>query len=603
MILTDFPYTKDYRSLNNNPARYARLDKRLEELSGELMPLRIAILSSYTADGLRPFLRVELARRGLLATLSVMPFGQFEELILDPASLLYREDPDVVVILTRPEEMAADGTGQVQDDLLNANVARTRLWIENIRHFSDAQILVSSQSISTPSLWHISDVMDCHSGPELMVAQANRQLATICGTVSDCYLFDSDAVIKTTGLQEWSDEKMYYLGRIPHSTTAKIALSNALARHVSALRTLPKKCLVLDADNTLWGGVIGEDGLGGIRLGGAWPGNAFQNFQRYILRLREKGVILALCSKNNKEDVETVFSDHEDCLLKLEHFGAIRANWNDKASNITELAEELNIGVDSMVFVDDSPVECGWVRENLPQVTVVQLPSSPLAYIATVEAFEAFDILRLTQEDKHRANQYGEERQRKVARSEAKSLEDFLYSLEMKSQIEPVSPSSLARAVQLIHKTNQFNLTLHRHSEAELCSLMNNGAVALTLRLQDKFGDSGIVGLAIGVPNDDSFSQSRECRWHIDTFLLSCRVLGRGVEDLLLASLANYIEKRLAEDSPLILIGEFKSGKKNSQVADFYPNRDFEAVDGEKGFWVRNLSKAPLEIPAWFDLE
>ncbi|MEQ9564708.1 MAG: hypothetical protein RLN85_02645, partial [Pseudomonadales bacterium] len=178
-MLMDFPYTKDYRSLNNNPARYARLDKRLEDLSGELMPLRIAILSSYTADGLRPFLRVELARRGLLATLSVMPFGQFEELILDPASLLYREDPDVVVILTRPEEMAADGTGQVQDDLLNANVDRIRLWVENIRHFSDAQILVSSQSISTPSLWHISDVMDCHSGPELMVAQANRQLATI----------------------------------------------------------------------------------------------------------------------------------------------------------------------------------------------------------------------------------------------------------------------------------------------------------------------------------------------------------------------------------------------------------------------------------------
>jgi FkbH-like protein len=319
--------------------------------------------------------------------------------------------------------------------------------------------------------------------------------------------------------------------------------------------------------------VIGEDGLGGIKIGDDHPGSAFRDFQQQLLTLRAQGVMLAICSKNNEADALEVFDAHDRMVLRREHFSAHRINWQDKPSNIVEIARELNIGLDSMVFIDDSPIEIGHVNEALPMVTTILVPAETTALPGVLAAFRGFDRVAVTDEDRARGEMMAQERLRREIGDKAVTREDFIRSLELRVEVFPVTPITAERAAQLINKTNQFNLTTRRRDLNEVTALMNDPDwLVLAMRASDRFGDYGIVGIGVIDLRTDTPI--------IDTFLMSCRVLGRNVEDSFLAAIAVAVQSRGKAN----LVGQFVASAKNAMVSSFYPDRMFRP-HGD-GAWI-----------------
>ena len=366
------------------------------------------------------------------------------------------------------------------------------------------------------------------------------------------------------------DNRYYLTAQIPYNPQLIRPFQKWWKRRKEEIAMQRKKCLVLDLDNTLWGGVVGEDGIEGILLSGSYPGKAFHMWQEGLKELQKSGVMLAICSKNNLSDVEEVWTKRDDMLLQKENFVAMRINWQDKATNLRELAQELNIGLDAMVFVDDNPTERELIRQQLPMVIVPEFPTQPYDLLNLYQELveEYFSIYKLTDEDKHKTAQYIANRQRVQAQNSFSNMDDYLRSLEMKLQIAQVSEVTLQRVAQLTQKTNQFNLTTRRYTEDDIKKLLYKGAQIWTLSVKDKFGDYGLTGVLI--IKDDL----------IDTFLMSCRVLGKGIEKaFVLNVLKQYSKDVHAEYIPSV---------KNSQVADFYDKLGFEMVeekhDGSKKY-------------------
>ena len=327
--------------------------------------------------------------------------------------------------------------------------------------------------------------------------------------------------------------------------------------------------MVVECDETLWGGILGEEGLGGIHLSEEYPGNVFKDFQRKVLSLKNRGVLLAVASKNNEEDVMEVFEKHTDSVLKPNDFAAIQINWNDKASSLVQIAKDLDIGVDALAFFDDNPVERDWVRIQLPEVTVIDVPDSPLEYVQALDESSAFDQLYISEEDRVRPKMYREQNDRKYLQGQSISVDAFLEQLEMTATIGRVDANTLPRVEQLLAKTNQFNLTARRHTGSELQTMIDEGCVALWLRVSDRYGDNGLVGVAIAAPQDAD-------TWIIDSFLMSCRVMGRKVETALLSNLSRYVRERGGRT----LLGEYIPTAKNNMVYKFYSSHSFRSLDG-----------------------
>ncbi len=346
---------------------------------------------------------------------------------------------------------------------------------------------------------------------------------------------------------------------------------------------MAKKCLVLDLDNTLWGGVIGDDGLGGIRLGQGDPeGEAYLAFQQYVKGLQRRGVILAVCSKNNEETAREVFEKHPEMVLRLEDISCFVANWDDKAKNLRLIAEQLNIGRNSLVFVDDNPAERAIVRQLVPDVAVPEMPQDVAEYIRTLEQYRYFQVLSVGAEDFHRTEYYRADAMRRQVEATSEDIDGYLRSLEMVARIAPISSTTLERSVQLIHRSNQFNLTTRRRSAAEVLALLEDGAwVTRTVSLADRFGDNGLISVLL----------ARECgeALEIDTWLMSCRVLKRGVEHFLLDHLC-----RLAGQRGLKAIrGEYIPTSKNGLVRQHYADLGFSQTgNGDDGrtLWELKLT-------------
>jgi FkbH-like protein len=346
-------------------------------------------------------------------------------------------------------------------------------------------------------------------------------------------------------------------------------------------------------DNTLWGGVIGEDGMEGIKLGAEYPGADFQALQRAMLDLYHRGIILAVNSKNNEADAMAAIGAHPGMILRPRHFAALRINWQDKAQNLREIAAELNIGLDAIAFLDDNPVECSRVRQELPEVTVIELPKDSKDYAATLRNCAVFERLTFSAEDRERGRHYAEQRQRAELQTRATSIEDFYNSLRQEVEIEPVTPITLTRAAQLTQKTNQFNLTTRRYSEQRIAEMArSNEWRAYTAHVKDRFGDHGLVGVMIAKAGGDV--------WEIDTFLLSCRVIGRTVETALLAFLADEARAAGARQ----LQGWFLPTKKNAPAKSFYADHGFQSIgeNGDGNLYSLNLQKSQLVYPEWIKL-
>lgn len=575
---------------------------RYEKLRGQLplVQYRLAILRSFTVEPAVPLLRAAAFAYGIDLTVQLGDFNAYPQEILDEQSSLYGFKPDGVILAVRTADLAPDLWNQYPDlsaAAVSGAIQRVskcfEQWIQTFRKRSSAALIIHSlEQPAHPS----TGLLDAQSGlsQSVAIAQINQELRNAAREHRGVYLLDYEALVARHGRLRWHDERKWLTARMPIAADQLIHLSREWLRFVVPLAGKAAKALVVDLDNTLWGGVIGEDGMAGIELGSEYPGAAYLALQRALLDLARRGILLAICSKNNLDDALEALQNHPAMLVKPAHFAAMRINWHDKALNLREIAAELNIGVDALAFLDDNPVEREQVRAALPQVTVIDLPPDPLDYAATVRDCPVFERLVLSDEDQQRTSLYAAQREREQAQQNFQSKEDFFCYLELEIEIAPVETTTLARIAQLTQKTNQFNLTTRRRTEQQIAEMATRAdCQVLSVRLRDRFGDHGLVGVAI------THDEAETCE--VDTFLLSCRVIGRTVETALLSNVASAAAGRGLQK----LSGWFLPTKKNAPARDFYAQHGFqlETQNGEGGLWTLDLREHTIAMPEWIKLK
>lgn len=430
-------------------------------------------------------------------------------------------------------------------------------------------------------------------GLRSMVRELNMVLEREFDESSDIFIFDYENFLGFHGKKAAQDPRFYYVADMKLSSDLVPELAKEYLSYIRAAQGKVKKCIVLDLDHTLWGGIIGEDGFDSIKLGPKAPGKAFFEFQQILLSYFNRGVILAINSKNNPEDALEVIRNHPHMVLREEHFAAMRINWQDKATNIREIANELNIGTDSMIFVDDDSLNRELVKSVLPEVLTVDLPKDPSEYVNTFTKITELNTLQLTSEDTRRGSLYVSERQRRELKNETTNYEDFLKKLEMKVTIEKANQFTIPRLSQLTQRTNQFNLTTKRYTEADVTNFVESPEHEVySIHVKDKLGDSGIVGCVIT-------KKSGEITY-IDSFLMSCRVLGRKIEGILLAHVLDEAKKNGSSQ----VVGEYKPTKKNVQTQHFYKNSGFlvEETTSEKESWKFSLEGYDAMFPEYVEV-
>jgi len=585
----------------------SRLDQLREKMRDgfPLTKFRLAILRSFTVEPIVPLLRAEAFAYGIDLEVHVGDFNTYVQDILDVHSSLYRFAPNAVVLAVRTDQAAPELCRDFADlapDAAKQSTERVvhdyEQWIGAFRKHSQAALIVHSlERPQSPSL----GVLDSQSeaGQSGLIRQINRELRRVAAGFHGVYVLDYEALMARHGSEHWHDERKWLTARLPIAAGHLIDMAREWMRFVVPLSGRIAKVLVVDLDNTLWGGVIGEDGMSGIQVGPEYPGAAYQALQRALLDLSRKGILLAVCSKNNFDDAMEALEKHPGMLLRAKHFAACRINWNDKAQNLREIARELNVGVEALAFLDDNPFERAQVRAELPEVTVIDLsqndlPRNPLEYAAAVRNCAAFERLVLSAEDQQRTELYAVQKQRAGAEQNFQSKEDFFRYLEQEAELEPLSNLTLARIVQLTQKTNQFNLTTRRYSEAQLAEITKQPEWhVVSIRVRDRFGDHGLVGVAV------THDVGEQCE--VDTFLMSCRVIGRTVETALLA----HIAERAARRGRKRLEGWFFPTKKNSAARDFYEQHGFErqASSCESSLWTLDLGRSTVRCPDWIKLK
>ena len=527
---------------------------------------RIAVLGSGVLDFWAGLLKPALFGYGIGCEILIGGYDQYQQEILDPSSPLAEFRPEVVVLAMNWRSLGLpDETGQ-PDATVQATIEQmTALWRACQQRFGAAVI---QMNFEVPEVDPLGRLSAAASGGRARILQRLNLELWDSAQKAGVSILDFEQLAASVGKRNWSDPGMWIAAKQYPAPDAAPLLTRNLAALVRALCGLTSKCAVLDLDGTMWGGIIGEDGLNGIRLGGDAEGEAYTAFQKYLLGLRRRGIPLAVCSKNNEEDARSVFRQHPETVLKEEDFAVFLANWDPKPDNLRRIAATLNIGIDSLVFLDDNPVERNLVRKELPEVEVPELPDDPARYATVLHETYFFESLSLTDEDRRRADTYRENAQRTELAAGSTNLDDYLASLRMKVELRPFDEPNLPRIVQLINKTNQFNLTTRRTSAAEVTAWMQNTAsYTRFMRLQDRFGDSGITGIVVAFREGDTL--------RIDNWLMSCRVLGRRIENLMLASVFRHAR----QSGAAAVIGEFLPTAKNGQVADLFDRFGFERIE------------------------
>ncbi len=561
--------------------------------------VRVAWLRNYTVEPLVPVLTAELVASGLLPEIFMGEFDASANHVLDYEGDFYSFNPDFIFLSLWLETLSPSlwrrflslSPQQVEDEKMRVRNEILTL-VGAIRQKTGAPIFLTNFPLPPHSTLGILDAQSStyHLSS---VASLNADILRDVSTKGDVFVVDMARIFSRLGHAECFEEKHWHMARAPLSQKALVPVGQELTKYIKVLRGKSKKCLVLDCDNTLWGGIIGEDGIEGIKLGTTSPGSTFRAFQEEILNLHDRGVILALCSKNNEQDVLAVLREHPDMLIKEEHLAAWHINWNDKVSGLEAIAAQLNIGLDSLVFVDDSDFEVNLVRDKLPQVEVLQVKGSPLQVAAEIAQAGFFDSLSFTAEDRRKNAMYGEEARRRSLEQSSASLEDYLQKLEIEVEVYRASEFEIPRLSQLTQKTNQFNLTTKRYAEGQIRDLaVGHNSEVLCLKVRDRVADLGLVGLAIVRYEQD--------RAEIDSFLMSCRVIGRGVEDALLAQVIENASKRDIRT----LQASYHPTAKNAQVKDFYRKRGFSVVEetASQSTYILEPGKCQVPSPAWITL-
>lgn len=547
----------------------------LDELRQKAAPpvrrsVKVALTGSYTTSQLGAALRLAALRRGIDVTLFEGNYDQYRQELMDPASALYAFEPDYIVLALHAGAAELPHLSEAPADAVEEELRRWRSVWEQVAEQSTAQVIHHTFAIPPEEpLGHLTGRVS--GSRHRMLQEVNARLPE---DASDRVTFvDVDRLSGYFGKARWFDARYWHRSKQAVSLEALPLLARHSAAVIAAHLGLSRKCLVLDLDNTLWGGVIGEDGLSGIKLGSGDPrGEAFLAFQESILRLKERGIVLAVASKNNDADAREPFERHPDMRIRLDDISVFIANWDDKPANLQRIASTLDIGLDALVLVDDNPAEREIVRELLPGVEVVHLGPDPAGYARALADSLFFEPAMLTKEDRDRTAQYRARADAHQLRAQVDSIEDYYRNLGMRALVAPFDELHLPRVVQLIAKTNQFNLTTRRHDVATIRDFMSDpDCVHLYLRLRDRFADHGLVAVLIARHSRDALD--------IDTWLMSCRVIGRTVENEMLMHLCRHAEDLECSR----LRGVFVPSPKNEIVRDLYANLGFTRLSDDGG--------------------
>ncbi len=569
---------------------YAAAARKLKQAAAPLPELRVAILANHTFD-IETTLTVELARRGFNAVLWHCGYDQYRQSLLDPGAGLDAFRPDVVLISLHLENafpgVCAATCAAAQDPPDSAAwIAEFRTMLAAFRQRSAAPVFVCDFIPMSPAMDGILDGASLFS----WTGELNRELRKSAGQIESVYIIGVSELAAGGGIAVWRDARMWYLARAGINPKQFPALAARIARSLAAVRRPAAKCLVLDLDNTVWGGVLGDAGPDGIFCAGSdYPANAYADFQRGLLALRARGILLAVASKNDELLVREAFAKRTDMPLRPEHISDWEVHWEPKPQSLRRIAARLNIGLDSLVFLDDNPAEIDLVRMTLPEVRSYPMPPKPEQFVAFLASLEDFDQLRLSAEDLRRADLYEVRRKQAEAVAAGADLESFYRSLHTTLEPEPAGPANFDRIVQLIGKTNQFNLTTRRHGRPALAERIARGSELWAFRASDVHGDHGIIAVAL-LDFDGAVCT-------IDTLLMSCRVIGRTLETAIL----HFLEGRAAARCAGEIRGEYLPTPKNSLCRDFYARHGFRQSAGP--CWVKSAGVPPTPCPDWIAIQ
>lgn len=552
-------------------------------VGGEAKRLRIALLGGVTTDFLKRPLELELETLGIEADLFSSDYGTYVHEMLDADSATAAFGPDIAVFLVNHFNIAdwpAVGDTPERVTALVDRVCDNWLGLCEAFHArTNSEIIVSNLHLLTA---RVTGSLGSRLpwDPNNFVRQVNVALGRKAPPY--VHLLDVETLSSIYGVSNWFDARFWHHSKQPVSFACLIPFVRNLSAMVGALYGRTAKCIVLDLDNTIWGGVVGDDGIEGLKIGeGDAESEAFKAFQTYLLRLKERGILLAVSSKNEEANALAPFEQLSEMVLKRQDFVSFKAGWGPKSEALQEIAGELNIGLDALVFVDDNPAERELVRQLLPQVKVVELSGDPADYPALLDRSGWLEMVKITEEDRRRTDQYRENLERSALQELHSDYDSYLTSLNQRATIREFEFEHLDRITQLINKTNQFNLTTLRMSRSEVEALMNHPDVLTAyVRLVDRFGDNGLISAFSGHVEDDSL--------HIDLWLMSCRVFKRGVEYLL----ARHVIDQARRFGVRSVRGVYRPTPKNKIVETFYADLGFERSGSEQNgatTWILEL--------------
>lgn len=570
--------------------------ERLTAAGQSLRPLRVAVTATFTADDVIPLLRVALLLAGIAPHLHLSGFDRLAVELADPGSELGEFRPDVTLCLLHdqsflPGDWDPADLPRLREDL-RQRVALLERGIAGFSERTASTVLLHTVPLTPTEQRSVIS----YRGKALLGRiwrELNGALLDLAERLPQVHTLDLEMLLASVSADA-RDERLYRFAGMAWSPSVEHRYAREAAKFCRAAAGLARKCLVLDVDNTLWGGVVGDDGPAGLQLGPLYPGNCYVDVQRRAKSLERQGVLLALCSKNEQAVVDEVFAHHPDVELGPQDFAAQTVNWEPKDRNLQQIAHELSLGLDSLVFADDSSFECGLVRSALPQVAVVQLGGDPADHVTKLLSPGYFDVLETTATDRGRTEMYRARAERLRFAESFSSVAEYLRELELRVRVRRADAFALPRLVQLSLRTNQFNMAGRAHSEARTRQMVATPEhLVLAFEVSDRFGREGIVGgLWISKHLD---------HWLVENLVMSCRVLGRGVE---LAVLQNGADRAAAQGAAR-LEADFRPTERNRPAARCYPEAGFTKVEEAAGVirYALPLIPRPELAPAWIIID
>ncbi|GAA4278942.1 HAD-IIIC family phosphatase [Aquimarina mytili] len=565
---------------------FRELQKEAKKVDTNAREIKVAVLGNHTTTFFSKALKNQLTVAGFETQIYESDYDQIDITIIDAQSGLYEFDPEVIVIF--------ESALKLKDKFyaLDDNQGRTQFYNDVNDSVKNRISLIRANNSKAKIIYFTYELLDDHLYGNLFskiphsfykqLWKINNSILNLSEEEQGFYVFEINKYLQgTSGYRDWP---AYINSDLHYSIDTFAVLTYHVTQFVKALKGNFKKCLILDLDNTTWGGIIGDDGIENIQVGSLGIGKAFSRLQKWAKELKERGIILAICSKNTEEVAKEPFEKHSEMILRLKDISVFVANWKNKADNIRYIQEVLNIGFDSMVFIDDNPAERDIVRQSLPEVTVPELPEDPALYLPYLTSLNLFETASYSDNDKDRTVQYQQEAERKKLISSVTNMDDYLKSLEMEGVIENFEEKDVSRIAQLTQRSNQFNLRTQRYTENDIKEFMTSeNHLTYSVKLKDKFGDYGLISVIILEKKEDN-------SFFVDTWIMSCRVLKRGVEYYAMNKIVADVVDRGAE----IIVGEYLETPKNKLVSDLLEKLSFESTGAKNIYQLNRTNYKPF---------